>query len=92
MAQRSVMKFYADWCKPCQDFGPVVDEVLASYEEITFRGVNIDEDPATAYEYNVRAVPTVLLLEDNAVVGRINGAVSDDVLKEMIDMTFFDYA
>lgn len=85
---KTALKFYADWCLPCQQFAPVVDAVFAAHPEIGLRAVNVDQDPMTAFKYKVSSIPALLFLEDDTVVGRIDGAVADSMLREALAMAY----
>ncbi len=68
---KQYLYFSAPWCGPCRMLGPIMSEVSNT---IPVQKVNIDEDSATAQQYNVRSVPTVVLLENGQEVKRIIGA------------------
>ena len=61
--------FWAEWCCPCKTIAPVLDELADQYENrVTIGKVNIDEEPALAAEYGIRAVPTLLLIRQGEVI------------------------
>lgn len=78
-------KFYADWCKPCRDVSPVIAGVFASHPELPLREVNVDLDPQFAYQHRVTSIPAILFFEDDKVIGRIDGGVTDAKLRSVID-------
>ncbi len=81
----TLVDFWAEWCAPCRALTPVVEEVAKSYEgRIQVGKMNIDEHPATAGQYAVRAIPTLLLFKDDQVVDQVVGLVSKAKLDEMI--------
>jgi len=67
---KQYLYFSAPWCGPCRMLGPIMSEVSNT---IPVQKVNIDEDSATAQQYNVRSVPTVVLLENGQEVKRLIG-------------------
>jgi len=67
---KQYLYFSAPWCGPCRMLGPIMSEVNNT---IPVQKVNIDEDSATAQQYNVRSIPTVVLLENGQEVKRIIG-------------------
>jgi thioredoxin 1 len=68
---RQYIYFSAPWCGPCRMLGPVMQRVNNT---ITVQKVNVDEQPDLAQQYNVRNIPTVVLLENGQEVKRIIGA------------------
>jgi len=75
-ADAVLVDFWAPWCPPCKMVGPIVEEI-ASEMTGTLRvcKVNVDENPATAQTYAIRAVPTLLLFKKGQVVKRLVGAL-----------------
>jgi thioredoxin len=67
---KQYLYFSAPWCGPCRMLGPIMSEVSNT---IPVQKVNIDEDSVTAQQYNVRSIPTVVLLENGQEVKRIIG-------------------
>lgn len=57
---KAVLKFWAPWCGPCKSLNPIVDQVAQSHQDVTFYSVNIDEEPAIAQRFGVRAIPTLV--------------------------------
>jgi len=68
---KQVLYFSAPWCSPCRQFKPVM-ESLQSEMSITF--IDVDASPQTAATWNVRSVPTVLVIENGIEKGRLVGA------------------
>jgi thioredoxin 1 len=68
---RQYIYFSAPWCGPCRMLGPVMQRVNNT---IPVQKVNVDEQPDLAQQYNVRNIPTVVLLENGQEVKRIIGA------------------
>jgi thioredoxin 1 len=64
--------FSADWCGPCKQFGPLMDELAK--QGMSIKRLNIDYTPDAAKIYKVQSVPTVILVEDEQEKARFTGA------------------
>jgi thioredoxin 1 len=81
-----VVDFWAEWCGPCKQVAPVLDELAGEYDcRVRIGKVNIDEDQELADGYGVRAIPTFLLFKGGQVAGQIVGMVSKRDLKAQFD-------
>jgi thioredoxin 1 len=70
----TVKRFTAPWCAPCRMLAPVLSGLAAEYPDVVFETVDVDENPEVAQQFEIRSVPTVLILKDDAVVSSIIGA------------------
>jgi thioredoxin 1 len=78
--------FWAEWCGSCKTVTPVLDELADQYEDrVKIGRVNIDEQPALAAEFGIRAVPTLLLLREGQVADQFIGLRSKFALQECFD-------
>ncbi|WP_372494920.1 thioredoxin family protein [Micromonospora salmantinae] len=68
-----LLKFYADWCDPCKRVGPLVDAIAAK-ASVPVEPVDVDESPSVAEVYDVRSVPTFVLLDGDRIVFQGSGA------------------
>ena len=67
---KQYLYFSAPWCGPCRMLGPMMERVNNT---IPVQKVNVDENSELAHQYNVRNIPTVVLLQDGQEVKRIIG-------------------
>jgi len=71
---KQYLYFSAPWCGPCRMLGPVMQRVNNT---IPVQKINVDEQSEMAIQYNVRNIPTVVLLENGQEVKRIIGAKAE---------------
>lgn len=81
-----VVDFWAEWCGPCKQLSPVVDEVAAEMKDaVKVVKVNIDEAPEAPTKYGVRGVPTLMIFKGGEVIDTRVGGMPKSQLQEWIE-------
>jgi thioredoxin 1 len=81
----SVVDFWAEWCGPCRLIGPIIDDLAKEYEgKVAIGKVNVDENPEISMKYNVRSIPTILILKDGEIVDKQVGLTTKANLEAKI--------
>ncbi len=84
--QLVLVDFWAAWCGPCRNLGPILEKVVAEYQgSVRLVKVDTDREQALAGQFGIRSLPTVLFFRDGRVVDQFLGAQPEGAVREMID-------
>ncbi|MBU3851333.1 MAG: thioredoxin [Candidatus Paralactobacillus gallistercoris] len=76
--------FWATWCGPCRMQGPVIDMLSETMKDVKFTKLDIDANPQTTEEFNIRAVPTMVIKKNGDVMETIVGYHTKDQLANIL--------
>ena len=77
-----VVDFWAPWCSPCRMVAPVLEEISQKMNgKIKFVKLNTDENQKTAMDYQIMAIPSLLIFKDGQEVDRVVGFVPQEQLE-----------
>jgi thioredoxin 1 len=77
---KQVLYFTGTWCQPCKAFRPIM-ESLQSEMSITF--IDIDASPQTTTTWNIRSIPTVIIVKNGMEIGRAVGVKTKDEIRAL---------
>ena len=81
-----VVDFWAEWCGPCRQIGPALEELSAQYEgRVKIVKINVDENPDSPAVLGVRGIPALFLFKDGEVVSNKIGAAPKAALANWIN-------
>jgi thioredoxin 1 len=82
----TLIDLWAEWCGPCRQMTPVIDELSKEYEGRAVIGkLNVDDNPEVPTQYNVRGIPTFLVFKNGELKEKIVGVQSKQVLQAKIN-------
>src|SRR5690606_11464968 len=90
----AVIRFYADWCKPCVQNFPIFAELATYYAEVNpevkFGKINVDQSPILTLRYNAYGLPSTLIFRNGEIIKRIAGVKSLTEMKAILALVLND--
>lgn len=81
---KQVYYFTADWCGPCKKVRPIVEELNRDQSEVKFQIIDVDSEGELARTFEVKSIPTFILIEDGQEIDRFTGAKTKKDLENFI--------
>ncbi len=79
-----LVDFWATWCGPCRQFGPVFEEASEKHPDIVFGKIDTDDQQQLAMAAQITSIPTLMVFRDGIVVFRQSGALPLSALEDLI--------
>ena len=81
-----LVDFWAEWCGPCKQIGPILEEIGAEKkDQIKILKLNVDENPQTPQKYGVRGIPSLMLFKDGNLVDTKVGSLPKNMLESWLE-------
>jgi thioredoxin 1 len=79
-----LIDWWAPWCGPCRMFGPIFEKVSEKHADVTFAKVNTEEQQELAAEFDIRSIPTLMILRDQVLIFAQPGALPEPALEDLL--------
>lgn len=85
--QPVIVDFWAEWCSPCHQVAPVLDQIVAERDgTVKLVKINIDDEPELAGEFGVSSIPTMILFEAGEPAKAAVGAQPKSMLERSLGL------
>ena len=79
-----LVDFYADWCGPCKMLSPLLEEINNEEGNIKIVKINVDNSKFLTSYFNIKSIPTLVLLKDGQFIHRLTGFKPKNIIKDLI--------
>ncbi len=79
-----LLDWWAAWCGPCRSFAPTYEKVAAKHPDITFGKVDTEASPDLAGGFDIRSIPTLMILRDKVLLFSQPGALPEAALEDLV--------
>ena len=79
-----IIDFWAPWCGPCRSFAPIYEKTAEQFPDILFGKVNTEEEEGLGGYFQIRSIPTIMIMREKIAVFQQSGVLPEEALKDII--------
>jgi thioredoxin 1 len=83
-----VLDFWAVWCPPCREFAPLFERAAERHPALAFCRVNSDEAKSLARAFNVKSIPTLLVIKERILIVEQPGYLTESAFEDLLQQTY----
>ena len=80
-----LIDFWAEWCGPCRMLAPSIEAIANEREDIIVGKINVDNEGQLAVTFGIDSIPTLVIVKNGEVAGRLIGYNSKTIVNTFID-------